>query len=148
MVAMFDQIAKYRLNLSTGGCHSGPICTNNVAKTAVTLQYGTNLSLSSSGTATGTAILWAAAVNGWPTATAPAPAILYAFDAEHTTAGTIPELWDSTKCPTRDKPGNGSKFVLPAIANGFVYLGSMDPTDTTNTRGELDVFGLTTAACN
>jgi len=40
------------------------------------------------------------------------------------------------------------QFVLPTIANGFVYLGSMDPTDTTNTRGELDVFGLTTATCN
>jgi hypothetical protein len=148
MVAMFDQIAKYQLNLGTGVCHSAPICTNNVAKTGVTLQYGTNLSLSSSGTTTGTAILWAAAANGWPTATTPASAILYAFDAEHATSGTIPELWDSTKCPTRDKPGNGSKFVLPTIANGLVYLGSMDPTDTTNTRGELDVFGLTTAACN
>jgi hypothetical protein len=147
-VAMFDQIAKYQLNLGTNVCHSAPICTNNVAKTAVTLQYGTNLSLSSSGTTTGTAILWAAAVNGWPTATAPASAILYAFDAEHATAGAIPELWDSTKCPTRDKPGNGSKFVLPTIANGFVYLGSMDPTDTTNTHGELDVFGLTAAVCN
>jgi hypothetical protein len=147
-VAMYDQIAKYQLNLGTAVCHSAPICTNNIAKTSVILQYGTNLSLSSSGVTTGTAILWAAAGNGWPTATAPASAILYAFDAEHVTASTIPELWDSTKCPTRDKPGNGTKFVLPTIANGFVYLGSMDPTDTTNTRGELDVFGLTTATCN
>jgi hypothetical protein len=38
--------------------------------------------------------------------------------------------------------------VLPTIANGSVYLGTMDRTDTTNTRGELDVFGLTSAACN
>jgi hypothetical protein len=147
-VAMFDQIAKYQLNLGTAVCQSAPICTNNVAKTSILLQYGTNLSLSSSGVTTGTAILWAAAGNGWPTATAPASAILYAFDAEHVTSSVVPELWDSTKCPTRDKPGNGTKFILPTIANGLVYLGSMDPTDTTNTRGELDVFGLTTATCN
>jgi hypothetical protein len=76
------------------------------------------------------------------------PATLYAFDAEHTVSKAIPELWDSTKCPTRDQTGNAIKFVLPTIANGAVYLGTMDRTDPTNTRGELDVFGLTSAACN
>ncbi len=60
----------------------------------------------------------------------------------------IPDLWDSSQCPKRDQAGNATKFVTPTIANGFVYLSSMDPTDTTNTRGELDVFGLTSAPCN
>jgi hypothetical protein len=74
--------------------------------------------------------------------------VLYAFDAEHSVSKQMPELWDNTKCPTRDQTGNSVKFVLPTIANGFVYLGTMDRTDTTNTRGELDVFGLTGADCN
>jgi len=148
-VAMYDAVAKYQLNLgSTKVCNFTPICTGNVVKTAARLQYGTNLSLSASATTTGTAILWATAGNGWPTATSPAPVTLYAFDAEHVVSNSIPELWDSTECPTRDQTGNATKFVLPTIANGFAYLGSMDPTDTTNTRGELDVFGLTSAACN
>jgi hypothetical protein len=148
-VAMFDSISKYQINIgSTKLCNFSPICTGNVHKTGVTLQYGTNLSLSSSGTTSGTAILWATAGNGWPTATTAAPVVLYAFDAEHIASNMIPVLWDSTKCPKRDQPGNATKFVTPSIANGFVYLGSMDPTDTTNTRGELDVFGLTNAACN
>jgi hypothetical protein len=75
--------------------------------------------------------------------------VLYAFDAEHVSLPhTIPELWDNSQCPTRDKAGNATKFAVPTIANGFVYLGTMDPTDTTYTRGQLDVFGLTSAACN
>jgi hypothetical protein len=36
---------------------------------------------------------------------------------------------------------------VPTIANGMVYLGTMDPTDSTNTRGQVDVFGLTNATC-
>jgi len=147
-IPMSSAISRYPLNVGTKSvCLFRPICTGNTTKTSVVFSYGTNLSLSSSGTTTGTAIAWAAKGNGWPTATTPGSVILYAFDAEHTVSKTIPELWDSTKCPTRDQTGNSTKFVLPTIANGFVYLGSMDRTDTTYTRGELDVFGLTSAAC-
>jgi hypothetical protein len=149
MVAMYDAVAKYQLNVGpTKVCNNTPICTGGVVKTARPLEYGTNLSLSSLGSTTGTAILWATAGNGWPTATTTAPVILFAYDAEHVVSNAIPELWSSTDCPTRDQTGNATKFVLPTIANGIVYLGSMDPTDTTNTRGELDVFGQTGAACN
>ena len=148
-ISMKGPIARYQLNLNTPPiCLFAPICTGNIAKSAVIFQYGTNLSASSSGTTTGTAIVWAAKGNGWPNVTPPAPVTLYAYDAEHVVSKNLPELWDSTMCPTRDKAGNSTKFVLPTIANGTVYLGSMDPTDSTNTRGELDVFGLTSAACN
>jgi len=148
-ISMKGPIARYQLNLNTPPiCLFAPICTGNIAKSAVIFQYGTNLSASSSGTTTGTAIVWAAKGNGWPNVTPPAPVTLYAYDAEHVVSKNLPELWDSTMCPTRDKTGNSTKFVVPTIANGTVYLGSMDPTDSTNTRGELDVFGLTSAACN
>jgi len=148
-ISMKGPIAKYQLNLNTPPvCLFSPICTGNIVKSAVNFQYGTNLSASASGTTTGTAIVWAAKGNGWPNVTPPAPVTLYAYDAEHVVSRNMPELWDSSKCPTRDKTGNSTKFVLPTIANGVVYLGSMDPTDSTNIRGELDVFGLTSAACN
>lgn len=148
-IPMYDSMAKYQLNVGTVSlCHSKPICTANVSKTATKFQYGTNLSISASGTTTGTAIVWATAGNGWPTASSPAPVILYAFDAEHVVSGTIPQLWNSAQCPQRDQTGNATKFALPTIANSRVYLGSMDPTDSTNTRGELDVFGLTNVPCN
>jgi hypothetical protein len=146
---MFGAIARYNLNLATPPtCLLRPICTGTAVKSTVTFQYGTNISISASGTTTGTAVLWAAKSSGWPSTNILQPATLYAFDAEHTVSKAIPELWDSTKCPTRDQTGNAIKFVLPTIANGAVYLGTMDRTDPTNTRGELDVFGLTSAACN
>ena len=143
-------LTKYKLNVGTSSvCSSAPICAADPAKSAINFECGTNLSISSSGTTTGTAIVWAVSGNGWPTANNPAPAVLYAFDAQHlnSNSNVIPELWASSDCPARDKAGNATKFVLPTIANGFVYLGSMDPTDSTNTRGELDVFRLTSDAC-
>jgi len=148
-IPMYEPLAKYSIDVdgAPSKCIHFPICTSTVLKSTVTFQYGTNLSISSSGTTSGTAIVWAASGNGWPNNPL-APAVLYAFDAEHSVAKAVPELWDSTKCPTRDALGNATKFVLPTIANGSVYLGSMDRTDSTNTRGELDVFGLTTAPCN
>jgi hypothetical protein len=157
-IPMYEPLAKYAIdidapaigtteNVTPAKCILFPICTGSVVKSSVTFQYGTNLSISASGTATGTAIVWAANGNGWPNNPL-GPAVLYAFDAEHSFSKAIPELWDSAKCPTRDATGNATKFVVPTIANGFVYLGSMDRTDSTNTRGELDVFGLTSATCD
>lgn len=139
-------LTAYHLNPN---CNPGPICTTGTTTSAVKFGFAANPAISSSGNATGTAILWAQSGNGWPNSQdGPAPPALYAFDAEHTAPpGIIPELWDSTQCPTRDTPGNATKFVVPTIANGMVYLGTMDPTDSTNTRGEVDVFGLTNAAC-
>jgi hypothetical protein len=148
-IPMSSALVRYQLNLTTPPtCLYSPVCTGNTTKTSTVFQYGTNLSISSSGTTTGTAVVWAASGNGWPTAATPAQTVLYAFDAEHTVSKQVPLLWKSSMCPTRDQTGNAIKFVLPTIANGYVYLGDMDPTDSTNTRGELDMFGLTTAVCD
>jgi hypothetical protein len=148
-IPMSAALYRYSLDVVTPPkCLFTPICTGNSIKSSALFTYGTNLSISASGTTTGTAMVWAASGNGWPTVSTPAPALLHAFDAEHTVSKAIPELWNNTMCPTRDQTGNATKFVLPTIANGIVYLGGMDPTDTTNTRGELDVFGLTSATCN
>ena len=150
--AMFAPLMKFHVSLtSPPTCTPSPICQTNTARSATTFEYGPGLSISSSGTTTGTAIVWGVKGNGWPRHNSgnPTPVVLYAFDAEHVTLPhTIPELWDTTQCPTRDKTGNATKFAVPTIANGFVYLGTMDPTDTTYTRGQLDVFGLTSATCN
>ncbi|HTZ97452.1 MAG TPA: hypothetical protein VMB18_13710 [Terriglobales bacterium] len=145
-VANQSPLVRYTLSLS---CNPGPVCTTGMARTRFTFGVGTLPAISSSGNTSGTAIIWGASGNGWPGANGPAPAVLYALDAEHENpTGTVPELWDSTQCPTRDGAGNAVKFVTPTVANGMVYLGTMDPTDPTNTRGELDVYGLTKAACN
>ena len=142
-------VVRYIVSLaSPPNCTPSPICQTNTASTSNSFQYGPGLAISSSGNTTGTAILWAANGKGWP-GNQLSSAVLYAYDAEHTVAPhTVPELWDSGKCPTRDKIGHSTKFVEPTVANGFVYLGTMDPTDGSHTRGELEVFGLTNVACN
>jgi hypothetical protein len=156
LLPMYQPLSKYQLNLTgtrmergevPSGCILSPICTGSLVKSALTFEYGTNLSISASGTTTGTAIVWVSNGNGWPTNPL-APGMLYALDAEHVVDKAIPELWDSAMCPTRDQRGNATKFILPTIANGSVYVAAMDPTDTTSTRGQLEVFGLTSATCN
>jgi hypothetical protein len=146
LTPLVSPLTRYQLSPT---CNPGPICTTGTDTSSVKLGFSSP-SISSSGNTTGTAILWVQSGNGWPPSkNGPAPAVLYAMDAEHVTPpNTVPELWDSTQCPARDTPGNATKFVTTTSANGMVYLGTMDPTDSTNTRGELDVFGLTSAPCH
>lgn len=77
---------------------------------------GGAISLSASGSAAGTGILWAA-----PPATdvneVPGQAVLRAYDAENVSV----ELWNSTERPL-DNAGTFVKFNPPTIANGKVYL--------------------------
>jgi len=146
---MYSAITKYHLSQSSPpGCTPSPVCTISTSTTSVSLHYGTNVSISSSGNTSGTAILWAIDMNGWPAGGSPGTATLYAFDAQHSNSGVIPELWDSGKCPKRDKAGDGLKFTTPTIANGMVYVGDMDPSDPTFNHGQLDVYGLTSAECD
>src|SRR5580698_554011 len=57
------------------------------------------------------------------------PAILYAYDATNLAS----MLYSSTLNAKRDLGGCASKFQVPVVANGKVYVG---------TQNELDVFGL------
>ncbi|MGA8150836.1 MAG: hypothetical protein WB952_07795 [Terriglobales bacterium] len=147
-IANNSPLRKYKI--SGTSCDPAPICTTPTASTAISFGFGSAPGISSNNNITGTAIAWAIKGNGWPTENQnvhPAPAVLYAFDAEHNTSHLIPELWDSTQCPTRDIAGNSTKFAVPTIANGRVFIGTMDPTDATNTNGELDIYGPTNNPC-
>ena len=91
---------------------------------------GAGLSVSSNGTTTGSAIVWAidATQYGSP-GPGPGPAILYAYDA--TNIQTL--LYSSAQNAARDAAGNAVKFTVPTVANGKVYVG---------TSTEVDVYGL------
>ncbi len=75
------------------------------------------LSLSASGSITGTVIVWAShpTTDGVHTAT---PGALRAYDA----ANVGDELWNSTQNAARDSVGNFAKFNPPTVPNGRVYL--------------------------
>src|SRR6516225_1343109 len=91
---------------------------------------GAGLSVSSNGSTAGTGIVWGidSTQYGSP-GPGPGPAVLYAFDATNISS----ELYSSAKNTSRDKAGNATKFAVPTIANGKVYVG---------TSTEVDVYGL------
>jgi hypothetical protein len=143
------RLTRYRLSDSCA--QGGPICTEaaSIATTTVNFTVGTTPSISAPSDAGG-GIVWAIAGAG--KVTGPPYAVLYAFDALNLDANrNLKNLWSSNRCPTsnRDRPGYATKFTTPAIANGRVYIGTQDPSDATNTRGELDIYGLNPAGtCN
>ena len=59
------------------------------------------------------------------------PAVLHAYDALHLTR----ELYSSEMNGGRDRAGAATRFAIPTIAGGRVYVG---------TRGEVDVYGAIT----
>jgi outer membrane protein assembly factor BamB len=102
---------------------AGTLSTTPVSATTRTFGQAF-LSVSSNGSAAG--ILWMLLADGF---TPSHPAVLYAFDA----SDLAKELWDSTQAPAmRDAAGTSSKFLVPTVANGHVYVG---------TQTELDVYG-------
>jgi hypothetical protein len=148
-VANNTPLLKYEI--SATACVPGPVCTTPTASSSVPFGFGTVPVVSSNADNSGTGLVWAVRGNGWPNqnpGVLPVPAVLYAYDAQHVTQpSTLPMLWNNNQCPTRDAAGNSTKFVVPTVANGRVFVGTMDPTDSTNTMGRLDVYGPTTATC-
>jgi hypothetical protein len=84
--------------------------------------------ITSNGTSDG--ILWAIRSDGYNSG---GPAILYAFDATNVAT----QLYNSTQNAARDTAGKATKFVVPMVNAGRVYVG---------TEGEVDVYGSLAAA--
>ena len=92
---------------------------------------GATPAISSNGTASGTAILWAIDSSQYgPPGAGPGPAVVYAYDATNLSR----LLWTSAQASNgRDQAGNAVKFAVPTIVNGKVYIG---------TSSEVDIYGL------
>ena len=89
------------------------------AHTTTTFGYpGTAPAVSADGSSNG--IVWAAENSS--------PAVLHAYNA-----ATLAELYNSAQAGSRDRCGNGNKFITPTIADGKVFLG---------TQNSVCVFGL------
>jgi hypothetical protein len=126
------QMQRYAVNTS---CNPRPICqpaatTTNIDPTGSGLGYASTPSVSSNSSYQN-GIVWT--IKQDTNETAP---VLFALDA-----GTLGELWDSQQCQTpngsyRDQPGTATKFSVPTIANGYVYIG---------TETDFDIYGLVTS---
>jgi hypothetical protein len=73
------------------------------------------------------AIVWTVATKTWNGADR--PAILYAFDA----LDIHQPIYTSEQNSKRDRAALATRFVIPVVANGRVYIAA---------RGEVDVYGL------
>ena len=142
----------WKYQISGTACTPAPLCPTAAAKSQANFPYVPEPVISSNGDTTDTAVVWVINGHGWPNDNQPVipqPAVLYAFDAEHVNQPSIlPLLWNSSQCPARDRAGNATKFAVPTVANGRVFMGTMDPADATNTRGQLDVYGEISKPCN
>jgi outer membrane protein assembly factor BamB len=97
---------------------------------------GTNPTISAFGNTHG--IVWAAE----HTSTTQGREVLHAYDA----LDLQTELYNSAESGTRDEFGLPSKFIVPTISNGKVYIGSTGLPDTIVNKnlssGTVGVFGL------
>jgi hypothetical protein len=85
------------------------------------------VSISANGDKNG--IVWAVQTDAYYTSKPAGPAILHAYDARNLGH----ELYNSNQRLVRDNPGPASKFTVPTIANGKVFIG---------TANQLSVYGL------
>lgn len=96
------------------------------------MGYTPTVSISSNGTTRGTGIAWAIKSSATGTDTGLG---LYAFDPENLAT----TLYQPGTCPHRDAIGATTKFSVPTVANGYVFVG---------TQTDFDIFGTGAAACN
>jgi hypothetical protein len=119
-----DVLKQYRI--SAGKLQTAPFATSSA--TGPDQARGGALSVSSNGSTSGTAILWAAVAANADSV--PPPGVLRAYDA--TNVGS--ELWNSYQNQSRDDFGLLAKFAAPTIANGKVYVATFS--------NQLVVYGL------
>ena len=112
---------------------NGSLSTTPVSQTAA-IYHLTRSTVSVSADGTSNGIVWAVDNDAYYAARQ-GPAVLHAYDAKN----LAHELYNSNQRASRDKPGQASKFTVPTIANGKVFVG---------TANQLSVYGLLQGAGN
>jgi hypothetical protein len=106
----------------------GTLSTSSVAQSANVFPVGVTPAVSADGAVNG--IVWAIErQDGLAQKPGNKPAVLHAYDATNVAV----ELYNSGLAGTRDQAGPATKYQVPTIANGRVYVG---------TQTEIDVYGL------
>jgi hypothetical protein len=115
-------------NLKMYTLSGGLLSTSPVAQSPNIFPVGSTPSVSANGATDG--IVWAIErQDNFKQKPGKRPAVLYAYDATNVAR----ELYNSSQAGTRDQAGPATKYQVPTIAGGKVYVG---------TQTELDVYGL------
>jgi hypothetical protein len=106
---------------------NGTVSKTPVSQTAATSHLTrSTVSVSANGNSNG--IVWAVESDAYFDAHQ-GPAVLHAYDATDLSR----ELYNSNQRSARDNPGQASKFTVPTVANGKVFVGGAN---------QLSVYGL------
>ncbi len=120
----------YRFNTGTNLLNVPAVSTGTVTQGG---RAG-GISLSANGATAGTGILWSIKSDSGGNSP-PGPGRLIALNAENLTV----TLYDSQQNAARDSLGNYSKLSFPTIADGRVYVPTLNAADATN---HVAVYGL------
>ena len=113
--------------------HNGTLSTTPVSQSAA-IYHLTRSTVSVSANGNGNGIVWAVDNDAYYAAHQ-GPAVLHAYDARN----LAHELYNSNQRLSRDNPGQASKFTVPTVANGKVFVG---------TANQVSVYGLLQGAGN
>ncbi len=97
-------------------------CSNEqIVSTSATFATGVTPAVSAASSTDTDAIVWAIWATGDSQSPLPtSPGLLYAFDADNVSSAP---LYVSTTCPNRARIAPATKFSVPTVANGYVYVG-------------------------
>ena len=114
--------------------------------TAVNFPFGVTPSISAATSTASDAVVWAIWGDGSASGSSNV-AILLAFDAADTSGtGTLKTLYLSggtgSTCASDAMTGPATKFSVPTVANGYVYVGGQGPVGGATTSGMFYIFGL------
>lgn len=145
---LHGKLTRYALCAGTGA--TAPIggCGDNLdaeddTPTAVNFPYGVTPSISAASSTATDAVVWTVWGDG-STLGSSKVAVLYAFDASDTTGnGYMQELYQSTGSDAMTT--DATKFSVPTVANGCVYIGTQGPSGGNGQSGMFYIFGISGA---
>ncbi len=135
-----DVLRAYAFNPATGLLNTSAIAKSTMTAPVTNANGampGGFLSVSASGTQSGTGIVWATTPYNADANNGVVQGIFHAFDAS-----TLQELWNDKQNDARDELGRFAKFVPPMIAGGKVFVATFGPNGAANGSGALNVYGL------
>jgi hypothetical protein len=132
--------ARNPIDLTT--CTGVPVGSVDTRGRAVNFPHGTTPSVTANGAGSSDAVVWTIKKPDGNNPEGTTPGILYAFDAL-----TRQELYDSTMC-AGDAIAPPTKFSVPTVANGYVYVGAQElQNGNNNGTGTFYIFGPPTRSC-
>ena len=126
-------ISPHKDSIKAFALRNGLLSTTPTSQSAA-IYHLTRSTVSVSANGNGNGIVWAVDNDAYYDVHQ-GPAVLHAYDARNVAR----ELYSSSQRFTRDNPGQASKFTVPTVANGKVFVG---------TANQVSVYGLLTAAGN